>query len=176
MERKQFAPIMAMLSATYPRTELKPETANMYYTVLQDLDMDLLKAAVLQIVATSKWFPAASEIRSAAFDLVEQSEGVPDWPQAWEQVLSEMGRVGYYGKPEWTHECIGAAVRAVGGWRLLCHSTNQVADRARFAEVYGMTVSRERDTMRMLPAVREQIAKVAGLLTGSGLKRLEAGE
>ena len=38
-----------------------------------------------------------------------------------------------------------------------------------------MTVKRERETMRMLPAVREQIEKVAGLLTG-GMRRLGGGE
>ena len=174
MERKQFAAIMAMLSATYPRTQLQPETANIYYTVLQDLDTDLLKAAVLEIIATSKWFPAASEIRAAAFELVEQAEGVPDAYQAWTQVLSEIGRVGRSGRPEWTHEAVGATVKAIGGWGYLCMSENMVADRARFVEAYGMTVKRERETMRMLPAVRAEIEKVAGLLTG-GMRQITRG-
>jgi len=37
-----------------------------------------------------------------------------------------------------------------------------------------MTVKRERETMRMLPAVRAEIEKVAGLLT-SGMRRLTEG-
>ena len=169
-----FKAIMAVLASSYPKYELQPETLTAYHAVLADLDVALLKAATLHIAATSKWFPAASEIRAAAFELVEQAEGVPDAYQAWTQVLSEIGRVGRSGRPGWTHEAVGATVKAIGGWGYLCMSENMVADRARFVEAYGMTVKRERETMRMLPAVRAEIEKVAGLLTG-GLKQLSRG-
>ena len=165
---------MAMLSASYPKTQLQQETTDVYYMVLGDLDVALLKAATLQIITTSKWFPSAAELRATAFELIERGEGVPDAYQAWTQVLGEIGRVGHFGRPEWTHEAVGATVKAIGGWGYLCMSENMVADRARFVEAYGMMVKRERETMRMLPAVRAEIEKVAGLLTGSGLKRLEA--
>jgi len=170
-----FKAVMAVLASTYPNFKLGPGTLDAYYTVLGDLDADMLKAATLHIAATSKWFPAASEIRAAAFSLVEQSEGVPDAYEAWTQVLSEIGRVGRSGRPNWTHEAVGATVQAIGGWGYLCMSENMVADRARFVEAYGMMVNRERERVRMLPAVQAQIGKLAGRLTGgSALKRLEA--
>jgi len=170
-----FKAILAVLASTYPNYKLSAETLNAYHSILADLDVDLLKSATLHIAATSKWFPAASEIRAAAFSLVEQSEGVPDAYEAWTQVLSEIGRVGRAGRPNWTHEAVGATVQAIGGWGYLCMSENMVADRARFVEAYGMMVSRERERVRMLPAVQAQIGKLAGRLTGgSALKRLEA--
>lgn len=171
-----FRKVMAVLAATYPRQEISGETATAYYAVLQDLPLDLLKAATLHLAATSKWFPAASEIRSTAFELVEREAGVPDAYQAWQQVIESMRSGGSYSKPEWSHPAIGATVNAIGGYGYLCRSENMISDRARFVEAYGVMLKRERETVRMLPAVADGIAKAAGLLAAPGVKRLTEGE
>lgn len=168
-----FNKVMAVLAATYPRMELTPETLTAYHAILGDLPPDLLKAATLHLAATSKWFPAASEIRATAFELVEREAGVPDAYQAWAEVLQNMRTGGgAYSRPEWSHPAIGATVEAVGGYRYLCHSENAVADRARFVEAFRVMLKRERATVRMLPAVAETIAKAAGLLAAPGVRRL----
>lgn len=159
--RHEFQKVMGVLAAAYPRFELQPATISAYHAVLSDLDLNLLKAATLHLAATSKWFPAASEIRQTAFELVERESGVPDASQAWRAVMREVSRVGHSQPPDFGHAAIGEAVEAVGGWRQLCLSDNPVSERMRFIQAYEMMLQRERATMRMLPQVKEIAQKLA---------------
>lgn len=163
-----FRKIMGVLGTAYPRFQLEGPTIEVYFQILSDLPPELLKATTLHLAATSKWFPAASEIRDAAFELVERQSGVPDATQAWEEVTRELGASGYMRAPQFSHPTINAAVNATGGWRNLCMSTNTVAERARYIQAYQMLVKRERAVTRMLPAVRDAVAKVAGQLDVKG--------
>lgn len=172
IDKLEFGKILAVLEDLYPRFKLEARVVEAYYAILKDLPVDLLKAAALQIGATSKWFPAASELRSAAFDLVEHEDGVPTAGQAWGEVVRKIGTDGYIRTPEFSHPLVGDAVEAVGGWRELCFGTNFVADRARYLQVYEALVKRQRFTVAMLPEVRE----VAARLSADRKPRLEKGD
>jgi hypothetical protein len=164
---------MAFLSASYPRHQLTDETLEAYRAIVGDLDVALFRAAALQIASRdSPWFPAAGELRSAAFRLLERQAGVPSAGEAWGEVVRKIGEDGHIRVPEFSNPLIKAAVEGVGGWRELCFSENSVADRARFLQVYEVLAKRERETAAMLPAVSDAISQLAD---GWESKRLEAG-
>lgn len=159
--RREFQKVLAVLAATYPKFELTQPTIAAYHAVLGDIEADLLKAATLHLAATSKWFPTASEIRDTAFELVERQSGMPDAAQAWEAVMREIGKAGYYRTPDFGHPVIGKAVDAIGGFRNVCMSPNPVAERARFLQAFETIIRRERAEVRKLPQVKEIAAKYA---------------
>ena len=169
----QFLEVMAFLSAAYPRHNLTDETLAAYRAILGDLSADLLKAAALQIASRdSPWFPAAGQLRAAAFRLLEREAGVPNMGEAWGEVVRKIGEDGHIRVPEFSNPLIQAAVNGVGGWRELCMSENFVADRARFLQVYEVLAKRERETVAMLPAVADA---VAALTDGWASKQLSDG-
>lgn len=149
----EFVEILTVLACLYPRFDLTKETIKAYYAILQDIDTQLLKAATLQIGATSKWFPSASEIREAAFELIETESGIPTPGEAWAEALQ---KVNIYTPPEYSHPLIEQAVNSIGGNRVLgmTHEDMIAAARARFLEAYKTLLARERYQTRMLPEVR----------------------
>ena len=163
IDELEFGKILAVLEDMYPRYTLEPRVVKAYYAVLGDLDVDLLKAATLQIGSENRpFFPAAGELRQCAFDLVERQSGVPTAWDAWSEVCKRIGDHGYVRVPEFSHPLIQRTVDAVGGWLTLCMSENSIADRARFAQAYETLAQRERTQFRMLPAVREALELAGG--------------
>lgn len=163
IEPGEFRQLMQFLNNAYPRFTLEPETIEVYYQILSDLPLDLVKAAILQLITEdSPWCPAVGQIRSCAFDLLDRESGVPTAWDAWSEVCKRIGDNGYVSVPEFTHPLIKRTVDAVGGWLVLCMSENAVADRARFVQAYETFSRRERAQSRMLPQVRQILELASG--------------
>ncbi len=171
MQDSDYLAIMTALGAFYPNFQLKEETLIAYRSVLDDLPSEILRAAALQIGATSKWFPAASELRATAWELIEREHGVPSAPDAWAEVTDAMWRIGIYHQPKFSHDLVQRAVDAIGGWTNLCMSEQATADRARFFESYSILLDRARTDARMLPAVRKVMSELAAKMSGRLLTR-----
>jgi len=154
---------MQFLNSAYPRFTLEPETIEVYYQILSDLPLDLVEAAILQLITEdSPWCPSVGQIRSCAFDMLDRESGVPTAWDAWAEVTRRFGTHGHSRLPEFSHPLIKQAVDGVGGWRALCMSENAIADRARFVQAYETLAKRERAQSRMLPQVREMLELVSG--------------
>lgn len=170
IEPAEFRKVMQFLNNAYPRFTLEPETIEVYYQILSDLPLDLVKAAILQLITEdSPWCPAVGQIRSCVFDLLDRESGVPTAWDAWAEVCKRIGDTGHVCIPEFSHLLIKQAVDGVGGWRELCMSENAIADRARFVQAYEALARRERIQSRMLPQVREVLE-----LASRKMKRIEA--
>jgi hypothetical protein len=151
--RPEIIKALTVLAAAYPKFELTNATIEIYVRLLTDLEFDLLKAATLHCASTKTFFPSVAEIRSAAVDLQTMVEGIPCAADAWQNVLSEISRVGSYGHPEFKHPLVSKTVRQLG-WRNLCLSENMVADRARFLDIYTTALATHNMEHRMLPEIR----------------------
>ncbi len=157
----EFRGVMRFLSALYPNKKIPVETMEAYYLILSDLGIDSLQASILRIASESKFFPSAAEIRSIAFDL---QTAIPSAGEAWAEVEKQRYSCGHDEYPDFSHPAIGEAVRQVGGWRRLLRSTNHVADRARFLDLYREIAKKEQSEERDLPAVKGYLeAKRSGL-------------
>lgn len=145
---------LKVLAAAYPNFELPKETVGIYCRMLVDLDYDTLRAATLQCVSVYKFFPTVAEIRSAVTDLRMMASGVPSASEAWGEVVFQFRETGSYSTPIFSHPIIGEVVSRFG-WKNLCWSENQIADRARFIEAYNAQLVESRSRDRMLPEILE---------------------
>ena len=153
---------LMVLAAHYPNGPQLNETHfRAYHRTLADLPQELVDKAVLHLGSTNTFFPAAAELRQAAFELVEQASDVPSAWDAWGEVTKAFRTYGRYRLPEWSSELVGDAVDAIGGWLALCESENGVADRARFVQAYDVLLQRRRVKVRMLPEVSETVNRLA---------------
>ena len=152
--KETVARVLVVLAAAYPRQNLPKETSQVYAELLCDIDDELLVVAAKQHAASSKWFPSVAELRSMALEIQARANGLPTAAGAWCEVMDQVRAHGYYGAPCFSHRLVGQAVDGLGGWRALCASTNQVADRAHFMRIYETLSKREQDSAAMLPEVR----------------------
>lgn len=141
MKKSEAAKLVAVLSAVYPRSQMNLETMRVYETMMEDLDFEVAQRAITKIIATSKWLPAVSEIRSAYADL--RVGQVRAGGEAWGDVQMAVRLFGRYATPKFTDHVVAECVTQMG-WRSICDSTNDIADRARFIELYNELAMRDR--------------------------------
>jgi hypothetical protein len=164
--------ILRALAAAYPNFALTEQTVAIYVELLADIDPELLRAATLDLISRSRFFPTVAEIREAARDLRDgpQLSG----SEAWGLVIQAIRDLGYAHQAE-AHERLGEtimqAVRDIGGWGALCYSENSVADRARFIEAFDARAARRKREGVTLP----QIADLARRLTTTSRPELPDG-
>lgn len=164
---KEMRAIFSLLVAAHPGKELGEDTPRAYEAALGDLPVDLLKAAVLHCLATSRWFPSIAEVRGAAADILARAQGHPTALEAWGQLrrwLRSPKSVIVNGQRYQRRALPEPAMRALaalGGEAMVRDSENPTADRARFVEVYNQLLERERGQMMQLPAVAQMVARLA---------------
>ena len=80
----------------------------------------------------------------------------------------------YMREPHFDDSRITRAVEAIGGWRFVCTSPEemQVSNRARFIAAYETIEKRDRDEIRLLPQVRE----IVTTLSAGGLPAITDGQ
>lgn len=165
--------IMSILMASYPAfgenlpREKLALTVEVYQRTLRDIDGDLLEAAAMQHITSSKWFPTVAELREAALCLAHFGESSAE--EAWIEVKQAIKRVGYYGIPQWSDSRIERAVSAIG-WRELCLTEidQEGVTRAHFMRIYDSLQRRQHMVDSMLPEIRAQIERTADALRMSG--------
>ncbi len=141
MQRSETAQILTMLSAAFRDAPISEMTAELYETMLADLDFQACKTAVFRLIRTSKWLPTIAEVRGAVADVQlgpKRSGG-----EAYGDVLAEIRRTGYIGVPRFNDPVVSRCVELMT-WRGLCLGENEAADRARFIELYDSLAERER--------------------------------
>lgn len=117
-DRQAFAALMIGLGETYgePVSDVRLE---LYFSALQDLDLEELRQAVITCVRFHKFFPRPVELREAVEGSLEDRADV-----AWLAVMRLVRRFGYYQPaPEdaWPDAAARrAALEMYGGWRGLC--------------------------------------------------------
>jgi len=132
------ARMMAVLAAAYPNMTIRRETIEVYVADLSDLPDDVLDAACSYCRANLKFFPTIAELREAAARLQSGAASLPPAGEAWGEFI-RLGQCFSGDDPcpyaEMTSDIMRKTIRAMG-WRYLCSSTNGMADRARFIELY----------------------------------------
>lgn len=152
---EQVTALLGVIAAAHPdRFEITDERIDVYADLLADLDITDLKAATRQHLATSPHPPTIADLRRLCAQV--SAPALPDWGEAWRELLDQIGRVGSYGAPSWSHPAIAEAVRQFGPWREVCQmEIGQTAThRAQFRDVYNAVVSHAQRNAALLPSVR----------------------
>jgi hypothetical protein len=120
----------------------------------------LLEAAVAQHVATSRWWPKVSDVRSIVLDLVSRADDRPNAYDAWEEALRHF-RPGH-SKDRWTDPRIPKALDGIGGLHRLGQADNSelASWRSRFVECFNLIVARERKRLERLPQVEAALKQL----------------
>lgn len=159
-----------LLAVNYPAQAAKMTPDDMsnllalWIQLLGDIDGDVLKAAALQHMAQSQWFPAVAELRQQAGAIVAQPSSTAI--EAWGEVTAAMASTRYYRYADGFHEFpkfadpITQKVVDAMGWGNLCGSEDATADRARFLQGYEAVAKRTQDDRALLPFVRDLTARL----------------
>jgi hypothetical protein len=164
-----------LLAVNYPAHVAKLREGDMrdqialWVQLLGDLPGEVLKAAALQHMAVSQWFPAVAELRQQAGSLTARTEQAAI--EAWGEVTAAMASTRYYRYADGFHEFpkfanpVTQRVVDALGWGNLCGSEDGTADRARFLQGYDAIAKRQQTDRSLLPVVRDIMAqRSAGML------------
>lgn len=156
MNKEQFATLVAALRTYYPRETILPnkQAAELWYMELKDLPYEVAMMALREHVHTNKWSPSISELREKAAEI--QNGEAPDWGEGWQKTMEAIRRKGMYREQEALEsldEITRATVKRLG-YQNLCLSENQVADRARFKDIYEQLSERKKREDRLPEGLR----------------------
>ena len=160
MTKREFGLFAAAIRTYYPRENILPneQAHDLWFRQLQDIPFPVAEAILAKWVATNKWSPSIADISDS---MAEIQNGGPadDWGEAWDQAMTAIRRFGSYDEdgalaslPPLTRE----TVRRLG-YKSLCWSENQVADRANFRQVYEILSKRKVETDKIPLPVRETL-------------------
>lgn len=174
MTSEEFIPLAKGMRAAYCAQSFLPdeEALKLWYRMLKDLDGKLVAAAVYKHIASSKFPPTIADIREAAAEL--KAGEAKDWLEGWGKVVKAIGRHGWCGEREALRELrdfdpLTADIAAQLGWRNLCESTNQSADRANFRKAYETTAQRKKELAKLPPGVANMLKGVSEQLKLEGV-------
>lgn len=157
MKKSEVTQLAAMLASAYPHTKFDELSSAAYELALDDIDHEHARQAVRLLLQTCKFMPTIAEIREA---VVRVRYGDPrPGGDAWGDVVAAMKRYGSYRMPpvdfQFPDAIVAQCVQAMG-WRELCQSTNAVADRARFIELYDNWNRTERTRAQIAPGAESR--------------------
>lgn len=161
MNHDEFDALMATVTAVWTNWTANTLTFSVAERLLLDLDHVAALAAVDRLAITDpRWFPGIGALRAEAVELTDPQGQAPTMEEAWGEVRRAIARFGVHVGTEqsdrtleWSHPAIGQVVEHMG-WRTLCTSDNEVADRAHFARMYEARVDHWRVETAMPPSVR----------------------
>ena len=160
MTKREFALFASALRALYPNNDkLLPNDAarNLWYEMLSDIPFSVADAGLRKWAATEKWPPTIAEIRG--FCVSAAAGDLPDWGSAWHETLDAIARYGYQGEQA-AMDALSPMTRETVkrlGWRQLCISENQEADRANFRMVYESLAERKTKDRAISPELRARL-------------------
>lgn len=171
--RNEIVTVLEYLGRAYPDGKLASESIPIYVAQLVDLDIGPLQAAAQQHVATEKWFPKISELRTLVAAISNPERPLPH--EAWEIVMAHVRRCGVYCRCVnrfQDHPDVAKALAGIGGYMFLCSSPERdmVSNRAQFIAAYQAIIARHNADARLLPSVAEfrrlagKRAAVAGIV------------
>lgn len=162
--------IVAMLITAWPDSwrflsdEQQLYSRKLYREFLADLEYPVADAAVRRLVGSAKKMPSVAEIRAVCMELTDGR--LDRGGEAWGRILKLIGRYGINRRPRVAEDVddtpdvfevsdpILARVISAMGWRELCLSENQPADRARVIELYeqlALQFTQDRQTTALAP-------------------------
>jgi len=171
MTTKEAMALLAIMKEAYPRfyagttKEDTKTTADLWAEMLSDIDFKIAIVVLKRLIATCKFPPTIAEMRESVAAVVY--EHVPDAGDAWGEVNSAIRWYGYYREEEALasmREPVRLAVMRMG-WRELCASENDIADRAHFLRIYESLEKRTQEKRQLPISLQESIAAIGRNIT-----------
>jgi len=159
MTKNEFMKVASAIRTYYPRENPLPnaEAAQLWYEEFKEIPYEDAVAGLRRHVNTSKWCPTIAELKEA---IVVNTAGEKDWGSLWDECIQAIHRYGYCGEKE-AMESISPLTKQIVtrlGYRQLCMSEDQMADRANFRMIYEQVANKEYERAALSETLRKKIA------------------
>lgn len=138
---------LGMLKAAWGN-KLTDEQAKLYLLMTNDIPEPVLLKSIEALIKESRFLPSVAEIRERAAALYNSAQGKepPDAGRGWGEVVREISRTGYYGKPQIRDPVAAEVVRRMG-WKEICASPADQTGvlRGQFLKMYAMLQERRQE-------------------------------
>ena len=162
MNKQEFAQFTMALKTYYPRENLLPnnQAMELWFRQLQDIPYKVAEIGLNKWVATNKWSPSIADIREVCASVSEPD--VPDWGDAWEEVINAISRFGMYRADDAVESMTPLTAQAVKriGFVNICTSENASADRANFRIIYEQLAQRKKEDMQIPQVIKDLIGQI----------------
>lgn len=165
MDKVEFLRFAQGIKTFYSREQnLLPneEAMELWYRALQDIPIKVAMAFFNKWVMTEKWSPSVADIRKGCAEVLNP-EITDDWSKGWNECIRAIGKYGYMREAEALasmSEKTRETVRCLG-WRSLCMSENEMADRANFRQVYESVQKRQVETEALPETLKKALFQLA---------------
>lgn len=170
INKKEFAIFASALRTYYPKEKILPneQALELWYKQLQDIPYQVAEVTLNKWVAINKWSPSIADIREQATVLIKGE--VKEWGDAWQDVLSAMGKYGSYQEQKALDSLDETTRRVVKrlGFRNLCMSEEIQVDRANFRMIYEQEQQREKQDAQLPPKLKALITNMPLMLEEGG--------
>ncbi len=160
MHRTEVIKLIGFCSVNYrnfPEPGKEEALTALWVEMLQDVDFEIAKLAVQKYMLESVYPPTIADIRARVSEFV--GGYTPTAIEAWGEVKNSIRRYGYYAQEKGVKVLSPLTRKVIDsiGYRELCLSENEVADRAHFLKVYETMAKRDKEDSLMLPQMRALI-------------------
>lgn len=157
----EFKTLAKGLKSAYTTPNFLPDeySIKVWFKFLEDLPCDLATLAVQKYIATNKYPPTIADIRETVANMMV---GSPDWSESWKQVMK---LISLYGLPneakayEAMDDTTREAVKRLG-WKNLCMSQNQTADRANYRMVYEAVIKDQKASLSLPDNLKMKLSNI----------------
>lgn len=170
-ERDATLKLLMLTKKTFPESKVDAQSLILYTAALDDLTYAQIKAGVLKLLNTAKFFPRIADIREAAGQMVAhvKHEGKPDAGEAWGEVIKFLkARSMCDTRPyDWPCPEIEEAVNRIGKTSLFAlEMKDEPIVRAQFMKIYEKLLATSHDKNVMDVAAKKMGRDITGLIGG----------
>jgi hypothetical protein len=142
VKKSEASEIVAILASAFPSSKAGDGTFRLYEKVLLGYDYEAIHASAMRLLVNARWLPTLAEIIEGN----EPAGGIA--LEQWGHVGKACAIVGSYQPMPTFRDPVTAHCVDMMGWKYLCTSPNEAADRARFVELYNQVSDRDRRELR----------------------------
>ena len=163
MTRQEFAKACIILQTEFEGFELikNKERFNMWFEMFVDEEYEVFVTAIKKYVLTSPFKPTVAALREQIM-LIKNPYTDFTCEDSWKEVQDAIRYCGYYNELEAMARMspiTQSIVRSLG-YKYLCTSEDQMADRAHFIKMFDAHSKREKDNLMLPSSVKNETLRL----------------
>lgn len=163
MKQSEVVKLIGLCSVNYrnfPENGKEELIISLWTRMLSDVSFEIAQLAIEKYISESVYPPTIADIRQRIADVtvMPQKTGI----EGWEEVKRAIRLHGWYDEKKGMDSLseITRKVTEAIGFKTLCLSENEMADRAHFLKVYDTLAKREREDAVLLQGTKDSMRRI----------------
>lgn len=176
MKQTEVIKLIGLCSVNYrnwPEPDKMEMLTSLWTKMLDDVEYFVAEAAVQKFLAESVYPPTIADIRARIADItvIKGKTAI----EGWDDLKTAIRKYGWYNEAGAMQFLGGITHKVVAsmGFKTLCMSENEMADRAHFLRVYDTLAAREREDALMLNSTRIAMERIHGADGQEHIRRIK---